>query len=189
MLTLAARKKVGPATAVVIILAYVAFLIWIKFLPEAPPPTPEELKQQAAERAQWVEGEKNRENRARENVYWCSLAGVCSKYAEARDQCAVAGDFTNCLHVKMGKYWDRVGQCTDDGELIDPPAHVPNTLECVGVCCVNGGSSSAPLIVNKAPQNLGLSAISPRGSPPTSPPMRTRSGPGEVEKAILRQWK
>ncbi|BCH11912.1 hypothetical protein MesoLj131c_61700 [Mesorhizobium sp. 131-3-5] len=63
----------------------------------------------------------------------CHWADVCSTYGKARQDCAVAGDFQNCIDVKMGQETWRIPQCADDGTLLQPPVDMPGAIECAGV--------------------------------------------------------
>jgi hypothetical protein len=121
---LARRQKIAIGVLAVYVGSFLVFGMFYR-PPPSLPPTQEQLKleKQLAD---------ERKDRDRDNVYWCSLAVVCSKYAEVRDQCAVAGDFTNCLRVKLKDDWNRIDQCADGGKLIDPPANMPDTFQCIG---------------------------------------------------------
>jgi hypothetical protein len=66
----------------------------------------------------------------RHDDYWCHMQRACSNYARLRNECAVAGDFTNCLHVRMGDDWNIIGQCMDNGNLTNPPDDIPNIVLC-----------------------------------------------------------
>lgn len=68
-------------------------------------------------------------------VEMCYEKTVCHEYSAARQDCATAGDFENCLRVKMGvKKFDIVGGCTNDGGVgwrsHPPEADIPDWLEC-----------------------------------------------------------
>jgi hypothetical protein len=61
----------------------------------------------------------------------CRTALICRHFSEARQSCAVAGDFNNCIRVKVGeKDMDRTASCAADGSLADPPADMPNRIRC-----------------------------------------------------------
>src|SRR5260370_1338965 len=55
---------------------------------------------------------------AERNRYLCQLKSTCVKYAQVRQQCATAGNFENCISVKMGNGFRSSGSgCTDDGNV------------------------------------------------------------------------
>jgi hypothetical protein len=62
----------------------------------------------------------------------CHAQMLCGKYSSVRQECALAGDFNNCVSIKMGNdgMWEY--PCTYDGRLINETdrAKVPNTVEC-----------------------------------------------------------
>ena len=47
------------------------------------------------------------------SYYWCHLQKLCSKFSSYRQECAVAGDFMNCLRVKTGTDSNLLDQCRD----------------------------------------------------------------------------
>jgi hypothetical protein len=61
----------------------------------------------------------------------CHIKSVCSQYGAVRQECATAGNFHNCIGVKLG---DRditlIDQCTNAGTLRDIPVDLPNAVEC-----------------------------------------------------------
>jgi hypothetical protein len=62
----------------------------------------------------------------------CHIQMICSKYSAVRQQCAVAGDFNNCVAIKIGRDTRFIGSCTVDGNLTSEIdlAKMPNTVEC-----------------------------------------------------------
>src|SRR6187200_711735 len=56
---------------------------------------------QAAQAAQTVTAAKKAAADER-NKYFCRLKSVCEKYGAARQTCATAGNFGNCIVVKLG---------------------------------------------------------------------------------------
>jgi hypothetical protein len=49
----------------------------------------------------------------------CKVKSICAQYEQVRQDCATAGNFTNCIRVKMGdENYELVGSCTDDGHAI-----------------------------------------------------------------------
>jgi hypothetical protein len=57
----------------------------------------------------------------------CKAQTVCRRYAKARQECAIAGDFALCVRVKMGE--DLVLDCQDDGVLKSEAR--PTAAECL----------------------------------------------------------
>ena len=63
---------------------------------------------------------------------FCETVNVCKKYGTVRQDCAVAGNFKNCVQVKMNlSYATLETDCNDDGTLRWQPANVPtNAVTC-----------------------------------------------------------
>ena len=61
----------------------------------------------------------------------CHAQFICAKLSDVRQQCAIAGDFKNCVTVKMGDvYYDYA--CLNDGQVAGVDrAKMPNQLECL----------------------------------------------------------
>ncbi|MBS0578672.1 MAG: hypothetical protein JSR36_05360 [Proteobacteria bacterium] len=87
---------------------------------------PPETQEEAAARA-------SRESVAKERTkQQCAIKRICKQYGEARQQCAVAGDFANCIRVKTGmEQADLANECTEDGRVqgLDPSAE-PSGVDC-----------------------------------------------------------
>ncbi|QAY95097.1 hypothetical protein CWB41_04610 [Methylovirgula ligni] len=72
-----------------------------------------------------------------ENLRFCRQVALCREYAQARQDCAVAGDFDTCVTVKIAD--DDVGdvdmeKCNNDGSLRFTSApNSPSELECAGI--------------------------------------------------------
>jgi hypothetical protein len=76
---------------------------------------------------QTEEAERNERTKA-----LCKLRSLCSKYGAVRQECAVAGNFDNCVSIKMGNFdQDQPLMCTPDGKVafVSPDA-IPNRAEC-----------------------------------------------------------
>lgn len=92
------------------------------------PPTAQQLQadaqaEQARKAAEAATVEQER--------YLCRLATVCKKFESVRQDCATAGNFGNCIKVKMGD--DDAGlidSCTNDGKLLYTPEQMPDGLRC-----------------------------------------------------------
>ena len=62
----------------------------------------------------------------------CLYKRVCRKYASSRQDCAVAGDFQNCLQIRMGGEMRFVSECTNDGGIKNLNTDsMPSMLECI----------------------------------------------------------
>jgi hypothetical protein len=114
----------GKALAVLAVVA--ASMIWARA--SYTPPQPEKLKAQnerfrAKRAADVAKADRDRS--------LCHTALICRHFAEARQACAVAGDFNNCIRVKVGeKDMDTTSLCTNDGSVADEPSDMPNRLQC-----------------------------------------------------------
>lgn len=62
----------------------------------------------------------------------CETVNVCKKYGTVRQDCAVAGNFKNCVQVKMNlSYATLETDCKDDGTPRWQPANVStNAVAC-----------------------------------------------------------
>ena len=97
----------------------IAYMITIFF------PPPEETEEQLRNReliqqeGQQIIEERKRISEAQDE--FCLASYVCYRYSDARQNCATAGDFNNCIKVKMEKlkihYY--LGWCNNDG-AVDP---------------------------------------------------------------------
>jgi hypothetical protein len=107
-----APSAYAHAASIVITLLFVATCFWL-FIQFGGPSTPES-KKAAAERTEL-----------------CYQADFCDAYGETRQACATAGDFANCIRVKIGdKNLGRLGYCANDGGLASPPQDMPSSFEC-----------------------------------------------------------
>ncbi len=94
-----------------------------------PPPLTAEQQQARDLAAQRVRDEQTaRQERV---TSLCRAWQTCQDYSSARQECAVAGDFNNCLRIKLGEDIARVSDCASDGNLLYPPSDMPNRLECI----------------------------------------------------------
>lgn len=115
----------------------VVFLIGaalMAFATIADPPTPDQLKQQQEQTRRQEILEKYsslaEQEKQREKKYICRRIDVCRKYGEARQECAIAGDFNNCVSVKLGDDVYLSGACTVDGKFPTLPNDSPNRVQC-----------------------------------------------------------
>jgi hypothetical protein len=63
----------------------------------------------------------------------CHEQSSCGKYKDVRQQCAIAGDFDNCVSVRMAdEHVHYIFQCTNDGQIFseEDRANMPNQVEC-----------------------------------------------------------
>jgi hypothetical protein len=62
----------------------------------------------------------------------CKLRAICVSYSRARQDCATAGDFNNCINVKMGYDFSQVNNCTNDGDILYSlySPQMPSKLQC-----------------------------------------------------------
>lgn len=73
-------------------------------------------------------------NSTEQNIAYCHQAVACEQYSKARQDCAVAGNFQNCVTVKMGVTDVDVSYaCTADGNVMYAPPDVPNIWVCKGI--------------------------------------------------------
>jgi hypothetical protein len=101
----------------------------VVLVPQPPPETPQ---QQQARVAAENDREAQRKAEKQQTKALCAWKSRCEKYAQARQECAVAGDFKNCLRVKMGSDdYPLSVSCTDDGKLDDvPESEMPGPVAC-----------------------------------------------------------
>ncbi|WP_156771681.1 hypothetical protein [Labrys sp. WJW] len=103
--------------------------------------TPEQVAAQARQAAVDAQAAKDRQS-ARNALHQlekakldrlCPAELACAAFSSARQECATAGDFQNCLSVKLGDDSKYAPYCTNDGNL--NPASVseelPNYARCV----------------------------------------------------------
>ena len=97
----------------------IGFAIWGSILNYME--TPEEraaARQQASENA--ARQELARRAKAAvdaEKREGCHSERLCRDYAQARQECAVAGSFDTCIRIKMGADASSIYDCTEDGKL------------------------------------------------------------------------
>lgn len=61
----------------------------------------------------------------------CAREALCRKFGEARQGCATAGNYKNCLDIKMGD--DAVGlyPCTNNGTVWGASQDMPDQFTCL----------------------------------------------------------
>jgi hypothetical protein len=98
-------------------------------LPRPPPETTAQYQARLA--AEQVEQQRKATALELRKGY-CSLRSICSKYAQVRQACATAGNYNNCVSIKMDADQWRVGSCSNDGDVVvlGPKDDMPSGLEC-----------------------------------------------------------
>jgi hypothetical protein len=104
---------------------------------QPPPPTPEQIEvrkiRDAAEQAALVEQRRADKVKQVRRAAYCETAHTCKRYGKVRQECAVAGDFKNCVTVKMGdnmSYAEFATDCHDDGTVRWQLTNAPGAVEC-----------------------------------------------------------
>jgi hypothetical protein len=111
----------------------IAAFVWWMIAPPPPPPTEEEKQAQYRREQQWARERQQREQRRQYERELCRLAAACEKYSAIRLECATAGNFKNCLRIKMGADATYIGPCSgfDEGAPAVPPSpETPNKVQC-----------------------------------------------------------
>jgi hypothetical protein len=73
-------------------------------------------------------------NSTEQNIAYCHQESACNQYSKARQECAVAGDFNNCVAVKVGVTDVDVSYaCASDGSVLYSQPDHPNTMLCEGI--------------------------------------------------------
>jgi hypothetical protein len=124
----AKRHKVFSVFVTIFTVYMLVAMAWVALHPP-PPKTPEQhrLRREALLGDIILRAEETQRKRSVCHDEW-----VCTQYGSARQECATAGNFDNCISVKMGDQDAALtGMCTNDGELQDPPTHLPNVVECL----------------------------------------------------------
>jgi hypothetical protein len=112
----------------------IAAFVWDATIRPTPwPPTEEEKRQeqQRVEEQQRREQQRNQRREYRREL--CRLVAACEKYSAIRLECATAGNFKNCMRIKMGADATYIGLCSgfDEGAPAVPSSpETPNKVEC-----------------------------------------------------------
>jgi hypothetical protein len=94
--------------------------------------TPPTAEQQRAFNEQHQRDRDRAKARSDEIRNLCHVKSVCKAYADVRQECAVAGDFNNCVRVKIGdENMDSVPYCANDGSISSPPDNLPSWFDCL----------------------------------------------------------
>jgi hypothetical protein len=61
----------------------------------------------------------------------CQQKMICAKLPDIRQECATAGNFDNCIKVKIGdEDYSSVAYCNHGGDLAYTPENMPSPLVC-----------------------------------------------------------
>jgi hypothetical protein len=94
-----------------------------------PPPVETPVQMQARLAAQQAE-HAQATLRAERQKSLCNQQTICTKFAVARQECATAGNYKNCVDIKMGKDAMDLYPCMNDGRVWGEPADIPNRFQC-----------------------------------------------------------
>lgn len=111
------------------IFVVIVLIIWAirEIVPE---PTSETVEQRRARiEAQQVKLQREASEQQRTRSL-CQAAELCRKFGEARQACATAGNYKNCVDIKMGKDATDLYPCMNDGHVWAEPADMPNRFQC-----------------------------------------------------------
>jgi len=106
-----------------------ALLIWGygQLAPDLPPEPPEQIQSRRA--AQLDQAKAQAAATARQRAL-CNQQTICTKFATARQECATAGNYKNCVDIKMGKDAIDLYPCMNDGRVWSEPADMQNRFQC-----------------------------------------------------------
>jgi hypothetical protein len=114
------RVFIGNAVAFAPVLLLVSFFVW-EFIKQ---PTPENARIVDPAATQQQASERQRTQSL------CHQQALCRKFGEARQECATAGNYKNCLSIKMGDDAMDLYPCMNDGTAWGAPKDIPNRLTC-----------------------------------------------------------
>jgi len=127
---LIARKTIiviGYVIGLVVLFALLGALFsWTRDIPLLPRPqdTPEQIE------ARRIAAKEAKAAKAAWRNATCKQMNSCQRYGVARQQCAVAGDFNNCIKIRTGqeyRFWS--ANCTDNGG-VRGVTDTPSTVQC-----------------------------------------------------------
>ena len=117
-----------------------------------PPPAPETPEQiQARKAAQLAQAKAQAAATARQRAL-CNQQTICTKFATARQECATAGNYKNCVDIKMGTDAMDLYPCMNDGRVW------ANRLTCRTVFSASSRASSSPNVPHNASASLPFRA-------------------------------
>jgi hypothetical protein len=120
-----AAGRIAVQIALSVIGAFSALMLIAGVIAGMLAPSPRETPAQAQAREARAAANELKHSR-------CRLQSMCEKYGEVRQRCATAGNFDNCIKVKMGSANIGKYDCTDDGKVAwigSTPADMPNRLQ------------------------------------------------------------
>lgn len=93
-----------------------------------------EYEADQARRRQGENAARDADTRARDlqTAALCRQKSMCRQYGQVRQECAIAGNFQNCIRVKMGddKADEAAANCTNDGHAAFA-SNEPNAVDCL----------------------------------------------------------
>jgi hypothetical protein len=113
-----------------LVVPFLGFVIAVNLL--VPSETPQQRQvaaaQQSAESEQLTAQRRERDEHLR---VACRVKRACEQWATVRQECAVAGNFDNCVNIKMeDKTAVLMDYCTNDGHMGDR-SEEPSALDCL----------------------------------------------------------
>jgi hypothetical protein len=99
---------------VFVVLFYAAFYVFLEIVnylqtPEERAAAEEQARANKARKAETRQMEASANAAKRE---LCRRVRICREYGQARQQCAVAGNFDACIQIKMGAEASRIDSCS-----------------------------------------------------------------------------
>jgi hypothetical protein len=124
--------EIHPVNLFLFLVVLFSFTVWVAYMPPSPPPSPiADLtdEQMATLEAELEVATKARKEQEAITALRCKAKSICKKYGTVRQECATAGNYNNCLRIKMGsEAYGYIGMCTEEGGVADS---VPNAAECL----------------------------------------------------------
>ncbi len=74
----------------------------------------------------------------------CDAMAGCRRYAIARRACATQAAPADCVAARMRGIAADLAQCTDEGELRDPPQELPTPLACLMSRAIDAPATRPP---------------------------------------------
>jgi len=91
----------------------------------------QERQQAAAASASAESASSERAARIEQTRQLCKIKAACGVYAKSRQSCAIAGNFENCMRIKMGEdNYELRENCTNDGHMLDASSE-PTAVDCL----------------------------------------------------------
>ena len=131
-----AKREPGATLFLLVVVPAAIFQMWAA-AHESPQAAQARMEAEAADAIQYRVQAKEREEQARARQETtkalCRLKDICKQYAEVRQDCATAGNFNNCISVKMGdERFGEVANCANDGSIASVTSdNVPSRIDCL----------------------------------------------------------